>query len=79
MGDSYLYLLRRGELIRLNREQNVLHRNYLNWIRGGCMDPALAKRDRESQAVTQFLGIDENTVRSGSYYVSMADMGLSGH
>lgn len=58
VGDSYLYLLRRGELIRLNREQNVLHRRYLNLIRGGSMDPALAKRDRESQAVTQFLGID---------------------
>lgn len=58
VGDSYLYLLRRGELIRLNREQNMLHRRYLNLIRGGSMDPALAKRDRESQAVTQFLGID---------------------
>lgn len=58
VGDSYLYLLRRRELIRLNREQNVLHRNYLNLIRSGSMDPALAKRDRESQAVTQFLGID---------------------
>ena len=31
------------------------------------------------QHCTQFLGIDENTVRSGSYYLSMADMGLSGH
>ena len=31
------------------------------------------------QHCTQFLGIDENTVRSGSYYVLMADMGLSGH
>ncbi len=28
---------------------------------------------------TQFLGLDESTVRSGQFYVSMADMGLSGH
>ena len=58
VGDSYLYLLRHGELIRVNKEQNVLHRNYLNLIRGGSMDPTLAKKDREAQAVTQFLGID---------------------
>ena len=58
VGDSYLYLLRRGELIRLNREQNVLHRRYLELIRSGSMDPALAAKDRESHAVTQFLGID---------------------
>lgn len=58
VGDSYLYLLRHGELIRVNKEQNVLHRRYLELIRGGCMDPALAKQDREAQAVTQFLGLD---------------------
>ena len=58
VGDSYLYLLRRGELIRLNKEQNVLHRNYLKLIRSGSMDPSLAAKTRESQAVTQFLGID---------------------
>ena len=31
------------------------------------------------QHCTQFLGLDEQTVRSGQYYVSMTDMGLSGH
>lgn len=59
VGDSYLYLLRHGELIRLNKEQNVLHRNYLKLIRSGSMDPALAETSREAHAVTQFLGIDQ--------------------
>lgn len=58
VGDSYLYLLRNGELIRINKEQNVLHRKYLELIRSGSMDPALAAKTREAQAVTQFLGID---------------------
>lgn len=31
------------------------------------------------QYCTQFLGLDENTVRGGTYFVSMDDMGLSGH
>lgn len=59
VGDSYLFLLRKGTLIRLNQEQNVLHRNYLKQIRGGSMDPLPARNGDENHAVTHFLGIDE--------------------
>ena len=58
VGDSYLYLLRQGQLIRLNREQNVLHQRYLELIREGCADPTAAAAIPEKQAVTSFLGLD---------------------
>ena len=58
VGDSYLYLLRQGQLVRINREQNVLHRRYLELIRSGCADPTFVAATREKQAVTSFLGID---------------------
>lgn len=59
VGDSFLYLLRQGQLIRLNREQNVLHRCYQDLIRRGCVDPSLAQDVPQKQAVTQFLGLDQ--------------------
>ena len=58
VGDSFLYLLRGGELIRVNREQNTRKNRCLSLIRSGSMDPALAENIPQGQAVTQFLGID---------------------
>lgn len=58
MGDSYLYLLRQGKLIRLNREQNVLHKRYLELIRQGNMDISMIAGIAQPHAVTDFLGID---------------------
>ena len=58
MGDSYLYLLRKGNLIRINREQNVLHNHYLEQIRRGCMNTSAAFGAVQPLAVTDFLGID---------------------
>ncbi len=57
VGDSFLYLFRNGELSRLNRLQTVLHREYQKEIRGGNMDPALAKQHRDAAAITGFLGM----------------------
>lgn len=57
-GDSFLYLLRQGKLIRINREQNVGHRRYLELIRRGQMDVCATEGIHQAHAVTNFLGID---------------------
>ena len=59
MGDSYLYLLRQGKLIRINRPQNVLHEHYLERIRQGCMDISEITGVSQPNAITGFLGIDQ--------------------
>lgn len=56
VGDSFLYLLRGGQLIRLNREQNTRHRLYREAIDHGLMDPSVADDNPEAAAVTQYLG-----------------------
>ena len=52
VGDSFLYLLREGNLLRLNAEQNLLHQKYLESIQEGSMDPLplqdLPNGDRKS-------------------------------
>lgn len=58
VGDSALYLLRGGELLRLNREQNLLGEGYLSAISMGSSDPTPAREDPEKHALTQFLGMD---------------------
>ena len=59
VGDSYLYLLRGGQLVRLNREQNVLHSRYLKAIRDGNVSLEEIEPDREDAALSQFLGMPE--------------------
>lgn len=58
VGDSFLYLLRNGQLVRLNREQNTEHRLYRKAIEQGRLDPAIADGNAERAAVTQYLGMD---------------------
>lgn len=57
IGDSALFLLRDGELCRLNREHNVRNERYLASIRAGSMDPSFGREDREGHALTQFIGM----------------------
>lgn len=59
VGDSYLYLLRDGELLKLNRAHNVRQKRWLETIQNGSMDPEPACADREADALTRFLGMDE--------------------
>lgn len=59
VGDSYLYLLRDGQLLRLNREHNVRNRIYMRTILAGSMNPEPAREEEEGQALTEFLGMDE--------------------
>lgn len=58
VGDSFLYLRRDGELIRLNKEHNVQNEDYLDRIRSGHMDPILSYSDSATGALTQFLGME---------------------
>lgn len=57
VGDSFLYLLRDGELLRLNAEQNLQHQKYLEAIREGGMDPAPFQDMPDGAALTAFLGM----------------------
>ena len=57
VGDSYLYLLRGGRLLKLNTEHNVCHQKYLEAIRNGDLDPAPLRETPEAAALTGFLGM----------------------
>ena len=57
VGDSFLYLLRDGQLLRVNREHNLLHERFLETVRAGSMDPEPARADPEAAALSQFLGM----------------------
>ncbi len=57
VGDSFLYLLRDGELLRLNTEHNLCHQNYLEAIRDGDMDPLPYRERPDAAALTGFLGM----------------------
>lgn len=59
MGDSFLYLLRQGKLIRINREQNMLHLRMQEFIRQGTVDIGVIPGISQPKAVTSFLGIDK--------------------
>lgn len=60
VGDSYLMLKRDGQLLRINRPQNILNRTYLEIIRSGSTDPAPADNDPAREALTGYLGMPEN-------------------
>ena len=57
VGDSFIWLLRNGELIRLNSEHNKMNEIYLETIRAGDMDPTKGRENFESTALTQFIGM----------------------
>ena len=58
VGDSFAYLYRDGQLLRLNREHNVQSEDYLEMIRSGGLDPDPARDDPEGPALTGFLGME---------------------
>ncbi len=57
VGDSYLYLLRDGSLVRLNREHNLRAERRLAAIRSGRMPAAEDDDGPEAQALSSFLGM----------------------
>lgn len=59
VGDSYVFLLHDHQLVRINRSQNVLYREYLDDILNGIMNPEVAKQNPEKDAITQFIGMPE--------------------
>ena len=58
VGDSGLYLLRDGQLNRLNRIHNMCHQIYLRELRAGNTDPSSGRNHVETGALTSFLGMD---------------------
>ncbi len=59
VGDSYIFLLRNGELIQLNHEHNKKNEVYLDSIRDGVVDPRDGREHFEAAALTQFIGMDD--------------------
>lgn len=57
VGDSLLYLLRDGRLLKLNTEHNICHQNYLESIRDDDMDPVPCRESEDAAALTSFLGM----------------------
>lgn len=59
VGDSFLYLMRGGKLIRINSEHNQLHGNYSECLLSGGFDPQQCRSDPEGHALTSFLGMND--------------------
>lgn len=59
VGDSFLYLLRKDELSRLNQLHTVLQREYMSEIQAGGVDPLQARQHQEAEALTSFLGMPD--------------------
>ena len=57
VGDSFLYLLRDGVLLKLNAEHNLLHQKYLEAIQSGDLDPLPYQTLPDAAALTAFLGM----------------------
>lgn len=57
VGDSYLYLLRDGNLLKLNTEHNLCHQEYQEAIAGGNLDPLPLREAPDAAALTGFLGM----------------------
>ena len=57
VGDSFFYLFRNGDLIRLNREQNLYHQRYMEEIREGSVNPSDYQEHKEATTLTCFLGM----------------------
>lgn len=58
VGDSYLYLYRNGQLVRLNEMHNVCTSRYKKELADGGFDPFKGRNDKEAEALTQFLGME---------------------
>ncbi len=59
VGDSFLYLLRKDELSRLNQIHTVLQREYMSEIQAGSVDPTQARQHQEAESLTSFLGMPD--------------------
>lgn len=65
VGDSSLYLMRDGQLLQINQEQNLQNKHYLEMIHLGNMDGADTSTVAQAKGITAFLGYpDLETVDS---------------
>ena len=58
-GDSFLYLMHRGQLTRVNRLHTLFHDACASLISHGSFDPSGPAEDPEKKALSRFIGIDE--------------------
>ena len=56
VGDSYIFLMRNRELIRMNRSDNVKTDIFIKTIQLGEIDPAPGRGNEEAEALMQFIG-----------------------
>lgn len=87
VGDSYLYLYRNGQLVRLNEMHNVCTCRYKEELQNGRFDPFQGRNDIEAEALTQFVGMYELgdvdyfrkplTIHSGDIFLACSD-GIGG-
>lgn len=59
VGDSFAYLLRNRQLVRLNLSHNLLNEAYAYTIMCGSLDPEPARSTPQKEALTQFLGMGQ--------------------
>lgn len=57
VGDSFFYLFRNGIPYRINREQNLYHRDYMELVREGSISPGDYQDRPEATSLTGFLGM----------------------
>lgn len=66
VGDSCFYLIRDGQIYRLNLEHNMCNQIYLRCIENGIVDATDGKADEESAALTGFLGMSGLDLTDGT-------------
>lgn len=59
VGDSYIFLLRKGIFVRLNEQHNLCNKIYEECITQDNWNPFLARNNIEKNALTSFLGMQK--------------------
>lgn len=59
VGDSYLFLVRNGKLIRINELHTLRRDYYLEDMRIGDISPELCRNETESNTLSSFLGMSD--------------------
>ena len=57
VGDSFAYLFRNRQLVRLNSSHNLINEEHACTIRNESLDPLPGKSIKQGEALTQFLGM----------------------
>lgn len=58
VGDSYIYLMRDRQLVRVNKLQTSLYEEYRKDIQDGIADPVRANATEDAEALTHYVGMN---------------------